>query len=114
VLKGEMLWLLMSIDRPHTLSAEELHEAYLTPYLQQATTLLEGRLMDTQQVNRQLLQSIMEQRKEMEDLVQGLEGLVADLEESVEAMGGGMGGGVEGLRVEVWEMEGEVQAAGGE
>ena len=46
----------------------------------------------------------------MEQLVGGLEGMIRDLEGSVEVMGGGMGRGVEGLRAEVWEMEEEMKA----
>lgn len=98
--------LIVRCDRPHTLSADELHAAYLTPYLQQATTMLEGRLRDTQEENGVLMQRIGEQRAEMERLVKGLEGVVADLEGSVGAMGDGLGGGVDGLRGEVWDMEG--------
>jgi kinetochore protein NNF1 len=94
--------------RPHTLSADELHTAYLTPYLQQATTMLEERVRSTQAENGVLMQRITDQRAEMEALVGGLEGVVADLEGSVEAMGG-----VDGLRAEIWEMDGEVQASGG-
>ena len=100
-------------DRPHTLSAEELHTAYLTPYLQQATIMLDQRLKDTQEENGVLMQRITEQRAEMESLVKGLEGLVADLEGSVEAMGSGMGGGVNGLRADTWDLDGEVKAAAG-
>ena len=47
----------------------------------------------------------------MESLVKGLEGLVADLEGSVEAMSVEVDGGLEGLTTEIWEMEGEIQAA---
>ena len=59
------------------------------------------------------MQRITEQRAEMERLLQGLEGIVADLGGSVEAMGSEVDGGVDGLRADIWEMEGEVQAAGG-
>lgn len=99
--------------RPHTLSADELRTAYLTPYLQQATTLMEERLKSTQEENGALLSRITEQRAEMESLVQGLEGLLADFEGSVSAMEGEIGGGVAGLKAETWQMESEVKAAGG-
>ncbi|ERF73641.1 hypothetical protein EPUS_00894 [Endocarpon pusillum Z07020] len=94
---------------PHTLSVEELHIAHLTPYLQQATTMLEARLKDTQEENGTLMRRITEQRVEMENLVQGLEGVVADLEDSIEAMRDDGEGGVDGLRAEIWEMEGEMR-----
>ena len=98
-------------NRPHTLSAEELHIARLTPYLQQATTMLEARLRGVQEENGALMRRITEQRVEMESLVQGLEGVVADLEDSIEAMRDEGGGGVDGLKAEMWEMEGEMRAA---
>lgn len=56
------------------------------------------------------MEKITAQRAEIEQLVNGLEGIVKDIEGSVEAMGAGVGKGVEGLRAEVWEMEQEVQA----
>ena len=98
------------VCRPHTLSAEELHDAYLTPYLQQATVTLEDRLRVTQEHNGEMMEKIFAQRAEIERFVNGLEGAVRDVENSVEAMDAGMGRGVEGLRAEVWEMEQEVQA----
>ena len=96
--------------RPHTLSADELYAAHLTPYLQQATQTLEARLQSSQSDNQQLLERISAQRAEMEQLVGGLEGVVKDLEGSVEVMGGGAGKGVERLTAEVWEMEEELKA----
>lgn len=93
------------------LSAEELHSAYLTPYLQQATAILEGRLRERQRDNGMLMQRITEQRAEMDSLVKGLEGLVADLEGSVEAMSVEVDGGLDGLTTEIWDMEAEIQAA---
>ena len=104
-------WLIAS-NRPHTLSAEELHTAYLTPYLQQATTMLETRLSKTQEDNKALMQRIKDQRAEMESLVQGLEGVVADLEGSVEALTAQKGArGVNVLKAEVREMHAEIQAS---
>jgi hypothetical protein len=57
------------------------------------------------------MEKIAAQRAEIERLVGGIEGVVRDLEGSVETMGSGVVGGVEDLRAEVWEMEEEVQAA---
>ena len=53
---------------------------------------------------------ITAQQAEIEQLVEGLEVLVRDIEGSVKAMGADKERGVEGLRAEVWEMEQEVQA----
>lgn len=57
------------------------------------------------------MEKIMAQRAKIEQLVNGLESLVKDIEGSVEAMRSGTGTSVESLRAEVWEMEQEVQAA---
>ena len=99
------------LNRLHTLSAQELYAAHLTPYLQEATQMLESRLQTSQQDNQALMEKIATQRAEIERLVGGIEGVVKDLEGSVEVMGSGMGRGVDGLRAEVWEMEEEVKAA---
>lgn len=98
-------------SRLHTLSADELYAAHLSSCLQQATGTLQSRLASSQQENQQLMEKITSQRAEIERLVGGLEGVVRDLEGSVEVMGSGMGKGVEGLRAEAWEMEEEVKAA---
>lgn len=73
--------------------------------------MLEARLEDSQEENGALMRRITEQRAEIENLVQGLEGVVADLEDSVEAMRDDGVGGVDGLKAEMWEMEGEMRAA---
>lgn len=73
--------------------------------------MLESRLQSSQQENQALMEKIAAQRAEIERLVGGIEGVVRDLEGSVETMGSGVVGGVEDLRAEVWEMEEEVQAA---
>jgi hypothetical protein len=57
------------------------------------------------------MEQITAQRAEIERLVNGVKGVVRDLEGSVEVMGSGIGRGVEGLRAEVWEMEEEMKAA---
>jgi kinetochore protein NNF1 len=81
------------------------------PYLQQATQTLESRLQSSQRENQALMEKIATQRAEIERLVGGIEGVVRDLEGSVEVMGSGVGRGIEGLRAEVWEMEEEVKGA---
>jgi hypothetical protein len=57
------------------------------------------------------MEKITAQRAEIERLVGGIEGVIRDLEGSVEVMDSGVVRGVEGLRTEVWEMEEEAQAA---
>lgn len=71
--------------------------------------MLEARLKDTQEENGALMRRITAQRVEMENLVQGLEGIVADLEDSIEAMRDDGEGGVDGLKAEIWEIEGEMR-----
>lgn len=80
------------------------------PHLQRAMEVAEGRLQSTQEENAKIMERIVAQRQEMEQLVGGLEGLVRDLEESVDALNEGNGRGVDGLRAEAWKMEGEVKA----
>ena len=75
--------------------------------------MLDERLRDTQGENGVLMQRIMAQRAEMESILQGLEGVVADLEGSVEAIGEEVGGGLDRLRPEIWEMEGDMQGTAG-
>jgi kinetochore protein NNF1 len=74
--------------------------------------MLDTRLKNTQEDNKALMQRITDQRSEMESLVQGLEGVVADLEGSVEALTSQKEGrGVDVLNAEVWEMQAEIQAS---
>jgi kinetochore protein NNF1 len=73
--------------------------------------MLESRLQFSQQENQALMEKITAQRAEIERLVGGIEGVIKDLEGSVEVMDSGVVSGVEGLRTEVWEMEEEAQAA---
>jgi kinetochore protein NNF1 len=73
--------------------------------------MLESRLQFSQQENQTLMEKITAQRAEIERLVGGIEGVIRDLEGSVEVMDSGVVRGVEGLRTEVWEMEEEAQAA---
>ncbi|KAL9107622.1 MAG: hypothetical protein Q9227_007525 [Pyrenula ochraceoflavens] len=94
---------------PHSLSTEELYNAYLHPHMQLATKTVQDRLRNTQDENTQLVEKLVEQRQEIARLTEGLEALVRDLEGSVEAMDEGEGRGVDGLRSEMWEIERETQ-----
>lgn len=96
---------------PHTLGADQLYTAHLTPFLQSAATELQGRLDTTQQENHGTMQTIEMQRAEIERLVAGLEGVVKDVEGSISALTAhDPGNGVAGLRDEAWKMEQEVAA----
>ncbi len=92
----------------HTLSAEELYTAHLTPYLQKATEEYTERIQKTQQENTMVFSKINDQRAEIERLLNGFEHAVQDLEGSVEAMRTNQQTGFEGLRNDVWQMEQEV------
>ena len=94
----------------HTLTGEELHEAHLTPFLAQANTELERRLKETREENRSRMETVEAQRKEIETLMSGLEGVVRDIEGSVEAMTAAQGSGVQDLSQDVWMMDQEVEA----
>lgn len=93
---------------PHLLSAEELGRAWRAPYLRRVEEETRGKLERQQEENVQMMERIRGQREEIEALVGGLEGVVRDLEESVNAMEG-----VDELRGMSWEMEQEVQASKG-
>ena len=93
--------------RPHTFSGQELYEAHLAPHLQVAGETLRERLQRSQSYNVDMMNKITAQRAEIERVVTGLERVVKDIEDSVEAA---RAGGLEGLRSEMWEIEQEVQA----
>ena len=93
---------------PHTLTADELYTAHLTPFLQEAAIELESRLQNTQRENQQRMQIIEAQRAEIEQLVAGLEGVVSDIEGSIEAMNTGAPNGLGELRNDTWQMEQEL------
>ena len=95
------------MTRPHTLSGQELYEAHLAPHLQVAGETLRERLSRSQSHNAEMMDKVTAQRMEIEGLVNGLEGIVKDIEGSVEAA---RAGGLDGLQNEMWQMEQEVQA----
>ena len=96
---------------PHTLTADELYTAHLTPFLSEAAVELESRLQKTQLNNQQMMQTIEAQRAEMEQLVAGLEGVVKDIEGSIEAMNSGNPNGLVELRNDTWQMDQDVAAS---
>ncbi|KAJ5698302.1 Nnf1 [Penicillium macrosclerotiorum] len=67
-------------NAPHTLGAEDLYKAHLTPYLQEAQTTLNDRLQATHTQNAELAQTVQAQRLEIEKLLSHLETVVTDIE----------------------------------
>ncbi|KAJ5635490.1 Nnf1 [Penicillium longicatenatum] len=66
--------------RPHTLGAEDLYKAHLTPYLQEAQAILNDKLEATHAQNAELSQTVQAQRLEIEKLLSHLESVVTDVE----------------------------------
>ncbi|KAL6244500.1 hypothetical protein RBB50_008742 [Rhinocladiella similis] len=98
-------------DRPlHTLSADELYGAHVTPYLQQAKTELYSKLQTTQQDNVVMAAKVNDERAEIEQLLKGFEGVILDIEGSVAAMYVNEQHGLNDLKSDVWQMEQEVAA----
>ncbi|KAJ5901139.1 hypothetical protein N7504_007132 [Penicillium tannophilum] len=67
-------------NAPHTLGAEDLYKAHLTPYLQEAQATLNDKLEATHAQNAELSQTVQAQRLEIEKLLSHLESVVADVE----------------------------------
>jgi len=92
----------------HTLSADDLYTAHLTPYFQQVTDDLNSKLQRTQEENSQMMAAIDQQRAEIDRLLNVLQTAVKDIEGSVEAMQSHEDAGVNGLRTDVWQIEQEL------
>ncbi|KIW19953.1 hypothetical protein PV08_00528 [Exophiala spinifera] len=98
-------------DRPlHTLSADELYSAHVTPYLQQAKAELCSKIQTTQQDNAMMATKVNDERAEIEQLLKVLEGVIQDIEGSVAAMYVDEQNGFHELKNDVWQMEQEVAA----
>lgn len=65
---------------PHTLGADDLYKAHLTPYLQEAQSTLNNTLQSTHAQNTELAQTVQAQRLEIEKLLSRLESVVTDIE----------------------------------
>ncbi|CAI7620174.1 unnamed protein product [Penicillium manginii] len=72
-------------DAPHTLGADELYKAHLTPYLQQVQSTLDSKLEATHAENAELAQRVQAQRLEIERLLAHIESVVADVEGAASA-----------------------------
>lgn len=79
--KPEIYLLICCMDyRPHTLGAEDLYKAHLTPYLQDAQTTLNNSLETTHAENAELAQTVQTQRLKIEKLLSHLESVITDIE----------------------------------
>ncbi|KAJ5653532.1 hypothetical protein N7490_000535 [Penicillium lividum] len=67
-------------NAPHTLGAEDLYRAHLTPYLQEAQSTLKDKVESTHAQNAELSQTVQAQRLEIEKLLSHLESVVTDVE----------------------------------
>ena len=94
----------MILFRPHTLPAQQLYLSHLAPSLSQYSHQLKERQDTLQDENVELLSRVMQQRKEIECLVKGLENVVSDLAAGVASLQSEEAG-VEGLRDEVREAD---------
>ncbi|CAG7921910.1 unnamed protein product [Penicillium olsonii] len=65
---------------PHTLGAEDLYKAHITPFLQEAQSTLNTRLEATNAENAELAQTVQAQRLEIEQLLSHLGLVVSDIE----------------------------------
>ena len=72
--------------RPHTLPAFSLYHSHLAPSLTTYSQELSQRQESAQEENIELLGRVMQQRKEIEMLVKGLENVIGDLDASVKTL----------------------------
>lgn len=72
--------------RPHTLPAQKLYAAHLAPSLSRYSQDLTSRQHALEEENTELLQHVMDQRKQIANLMKGLESGVADLEACAAAL----------------------------
>ena len=72
--------------RPHTLGANELYQAHLAPQLAQTEAALDSKLDVVQKENVQLAERIARQRREIQQLLSGIETVVADVQGAVVAI----------------------------
>lgn len=70
----------------HTLPAKQLYISHLAPTLQMYQGQMKAREESLGEENQVLIEKILQQRKDIQSLVDGLEGVVKDLNGSVAAM----------------------------
>lgn len=64
---------------PHTLPANALYLAHLAPSLREQKAALDSQLQTAQSENARLLDSVLQQRREIETLVGSFETVIADV-----------------------------------
>ena len=95
---------------PHNLPPERLYLAHLAPYLRETEKQLEAELKALQAENEDMVEEIRAQGQEVERLLGGVEGVIADLEGANEAMGGVVEG--DEIKREVLKIEEELKGTG--
>ncbi|RAK80441.1 Nnf1-domain-containing protein [Aspergillus fijiensis CBS 313.89] len=93
---------------PHTLPPDELFRSHLLPYMRETQSSLNHKIESVQDENSELAQRVQAQRREIQDLLLGLESVVADLE--VAAAAATQFGSDNNLRQEAAEMDEEIRA----
>ncbi|RAH85157.1 Nnf1-domain-containing protein [Aspergillus japonicus CBS 114.51] len=93
---------------PHTLPPDELFRSHLLPYMRETQSSLNHKVESVQNENAELAQRVQAQRREIQDLLVGLESVVADLE--VAAAAATQFGSDNNLRQEAAEMDEEIRA----
>ncbi|PGH32531.1 kinetochore protein NNF1 [[Emmonsia] crescens] len=93
---------------PHTLGANELYQAHLAPYLVEVQSSLNTKLETVQKENGQLSEKVESQRREIEQLLSGLEAVVSDVEGAAAATAEFDAN--HSLRQEAQEMDDEIKA----
>lgn len=71
---------------PHTLPAESLYLSHLAPLLSGQQATLSSRLQTAQSENANLVDTVLQQRQEIERLVSQLETTIADIDAATEAL----------------------------
>lgn len=71
---------------PHTLPAQQLYVSHLAPSLKQYDTDIKARQEVLAGENQELIAKVQQQRKDIQQLMEGLEGVVKDLNGSVQTL----------------------------
>jgi kinetochore protein NNF1 len=71
---------------PHTLPAQSLYLSHLAPLLSEQQASLSSRLQTAQSENANLVDTVLQQRREIERLVSQLETTIADIDAATEAL----------------------------
>jgi kinetochore protein NNF1 len=91
---------------PHTLPPSDLVNAHLAPFLTDMRSSITSETTSLEASNTKLIETIKQQRQEMEALVSGLENVVTDLEHSATML---QSDDVQGLTAEVKMVEEELK-----